>query len=49
MAADRQLAALGETFITHRFPAASTAQAFLTARSTKCLKAVVQHDPSNWT
>lgn len=43
MAADPLLAGLGERFVTHRFPPSRLSEAFAAARSTDCLKAVVEH------
>ncbi len=43
MAADADLRALGKRLVTHRFTGDSLAEAFETARSPDCLKAVVVH------
>lgn len=43
LAADPELARIGERLVTHRFAAAQLGAAFATARSRGCIKAVVEH------
>lgn len=42
LAADPELARIGERLVTHRFPASRLAEAFTTARSRSCIKAVIE-------
>jgi len=43
MAGDAHLRGVGERLVTHRFSCAAVPQAFETARSSDCIKAVVEH------
>jgi hypothetical protein len=43
MSADPALQQLGRLLVTHRFPAASIVEAFETARTPGCIKAIVEH------
>jgi hypothetical protein len=45
LAADAELARIGERLVTHRFPATALVDAFATARSRGCIKAVVAQEP----
>jgi len=44
LAADRELHRLGTELLTHRLPEARLPEAFATARSRACIKAVVEHE-----
>ena len=44
LAADPELARIGERLITHRFPAEQLVAAFATAGARGCIKAIVEHD-----
>jgi len=48
MESDAALRALGDRFVTHYFRAEDLASAFEMARSTECIKAVVEQQPASW-